>query len=189
MAHWRPHSNPDERKENDDMSTACMPTVPVRMPLPRFLCTQLSSKENTMKNISPFYIQRALDDLAGKVRNASRLRNGTLLVETLNERQSEFLLKATLLGSHPITVERHASLNTCPEVIKTDSLDDMSNEEIQTDLADQSVSKAFRLIGHRNGKPAHNFPNIRDTSMTRTCTCRIRKSCCSRLHPEPHEML
>jgi hypothetical protein len=114
MANSRPHTHPDERKGNDDMmSTIRTPTVPVRMPLPRFLYIQLSSKDKTMKNISPFYVQRALDNIAINVRNTSCLRNGSLLVETLNKRQFELLLKVTLLGSYPITMERHASFSLC----------------------------------------------------------------------------
>jgi hypothetical protein len=114
VANLHPHAHPDERKENGDMlSPARTPTVPVRKPLPHFFCIQLNSKEETMKNISPFYIQKALDNIAGKVRNASCLRNGSLLVKTLNKRQSKLLLRATFLGSHPITVERHGSLIMC----------------------------------------------------------------------------
>jgi hypothetical protein len=60
-----------------------------------------------MKNISPFCIQKALDGIAEKVANGSRLKNGTLLVESRNEKQAEVLLKATLLGSHPVHMERH----------------------------------------------------------------------------------
>jgi hypothetical protein len=100
-----------------------------------------------MRNINPFYIQKALDSIAGKVKNASRLKNGTLLVEIFNENQADLLLKANLLGSHPIRVERHTSLNSSRRVAKTDSLDGMSDEEIQSTLADQCVSKAYRLIG------------------------------------------
>jgi hypothetical protein len=48
-----------------------------------------------------------LELIARKVTN-SRLKNGTLLVEAGNEKQAGVLLKATLLGSHPEHVGRHA---------------------------------------------------------------------------------
>jgi hypothetical protein len=53
-----------------------------------------------MKNISPFYIQKALDIIAGRETNASRLKNGTLFMEARNEKEGS-LDKAVVLGSHP----------------------------------------------------------------------------------------
>jgi hypothetical protein len=91
--------------------------------------------------------------LLGKLKNASRLNNGTLFVEVQNDKQAEVLMKANLLGSYPVQVERHTLLNSSWGVVNTDSLDDMSDEEIQFALADQFVSKAYRLIGKRDNKP------------------------------------
>ncbi|KAJ4425650.1 hypothetical protein ANN_27846 [Periplaneta americana] len=59
---------------------------------------------------------------------------------------SETLLKAKLLGSYPIKVERHSSLNTTWGVVHTGALDGLSDVEIQQELAEQSVSKACRLL-------------------------------------------
>jgi hypothetical protein len=49
----------------------------MKMPAPRFLTFRLKDTERNMTNINPFYIQKALDGIAGKVKNASRLKNGT----------------------------------------------------------------------------------------------------------------
>jgi hypothetical protein len=95
-----------------------------------------------MNNISPFDIQKATDSIAGKETNASRRKNGTLLAEARNDKQAEVLLKATLLESHPVHVERHTSLNSFRGVIHTDSLHGVLDEEIQSALADQFVSRA-----------------------------------------------
>ncbi|KAJ4425689.1 hypothetical protein ANN_27885 [Periplaneta americana] len=120
--------------------------VTVKVPLPKFISITLDRTEKTMKHISPFYVRRALDGLVGKVKNAPRLRSGSLLVETVSPKQSETLLKAKLLGSYPIKVKHHYSLNTTRGVVHTDSLDGMSDEEIQLELVEQSVSKAYRLL-------------------------------------------
>jgi hypothetical protein len=106
-----------------------------------------------MKNTGPFYIQKALESIAGEVTSASRLKNATLLVEARNEKGAEALLNARLLGSHPVHVERHTSLNSSRGVVYTDSLDGMSAEEIQSALAEQFVSRAYRLIGKMDNKP------------------------------------
>jgi hypothetical protein len=76
-----------------------------------------------------------------------------LLIETQNDKQAELLLKANLLESYPIQVERHVFLNSSEAVINTSSLDIMSDDETQTALADQSVSGAYRLMGKRDGRP------------------------------------
>jgi hypothetical protein len=56
---------------------------------------------------------------------------------------------AKLLGSHLLHVKLHASLNSPRGVVATDSLDGMSDEEIQLCLAHQLISKAYRLIRKR----------------------------------------
>jgi hypothetical protein len=73
-------------------------------------------------------------------------------LETLNDKQAELLLNTNLLGPYPIQVERHASLNSSRGFVNTYSLDGMSDDEIQSALADQSVLRAYRLIGKRDEK-------------------------------------
>jgi hypothetical protein len=123
------------------------------MPAPKYLTMRLKNTEKTMRDINPLCVKQGLDLICGKVKNASRLRNGTLLVEVFAENQSSALWKASLLGSYPIQVERHASLNFSGGVFSTDALNSISDEAIQSFLADQSVSRAYRLIGKRDDKP------------------------------------
>jgi hypothetical protein len=87
------------------------------------------------------------------VKNASRLKNSTLLVEVNNKKRAGILLKANLLSFYPIQVERHTSLNSSWGIVSADSLHGMSDKKIQSAVANQSVSKAHRLIGKRDGKP------------------------------------
>jgi hypothetical protein len=122
------------------------------MPALRFVTFRLKDTDKNMRHINPFYVQKALDARAGKVKNVSRLRNGTLLIETRNDKQTELLLKANLLSSYPVEVDRHATLNSSRCVVNTNLLDGMS-DEIQFALADQSVSRAYRLIGKINERP------------------------------------
>jgi hypothetical protein len=125
----------------------------VKMPAPKFLTLRLKNTEKTMKDISPFYVKQGLDLNRGKIKNASGLRNGTLFVETFTENQSNALLKASLLGSYPIQVERHVTLNSSWGDFSTNALDGLSDEVVQSFLPDQSVSRANRLTGKRDDKP------------------------------------
>jgi hypothetical protein len=76
-----------------------------------------------------------------------------LLVEVFNEKQAEVFLKAKFLTSCLEYVERQMSLYSTWGVIPADILDGMSDEQIQICLAHQLVSKAYRLIRRRDGKP------------------------------------
>jgi hypothetical protein len=51
----------------------------------------LKDSDKTVKNVSPVYIQKALKSIAGKVTDASHLKNMTLLVEAWNKKQAEVL--------------------------------------------------------------------------------------------------
>jgi hypothetical protein len=87
----------------------------------------LKDSDKIVKNIGPFFVLKTLSSIAGKVTNASCLKDGTLLVEARNEKQAEVLLKATLLGSHPVHVVKHTSPNSSRGIFRTDSLDGISD--------------------------------------------------------------
>jgi hypothetical protein len=89
-----------------------------------------------MCNINLSYIHKTLDSIAVKVKNASRLNNGIVLVEVSSKKQADILLKASLLGFYSIQVEVHTSLNSSLGIVSTDSLNGIMNEEIQSALAD-----------------------------------------------------
>jgi hypothetical protein len=61
------------------------------MPASRVVTFEFENTDKIMRHINPFFIQKVLDAIAGKVKNASRLRNETLLIETQNEKQGELL--------------------------------------------------------------------------------------------------
>ncbi|KAJ4425663.1 hypothetical protein ANN_27859 [Periplaneta americana] len=115
MASTRSSSPPSiQRKQEQGQSTATggqetnvamdadNAKINVKVPPPKFISMTLDGTEKTMKNISPFYVRCAFEGLVGQVKNTTRLRDGSLLVETLSPKQSETLLKAKLLGSYPV---------------------------------------------------------------------------------------
>jgi hypothetical protein len=74
--------------------------------------------EKIFHNLNPFYIQKKLDSITRKSKSASCLGNGTLLVEVKKKLLGK-LLKTILLKSYSIIAERHASLNFCRGVVRT----------------------------------------------------------------------
>jgi hypothetical protein len=79
----------------------------------------------------------SLDTVTGRIKNATNPRKSMLLVEVFNEKQSDKLLKTSLLGSSPIKVERYMSLNSCCGVVRTDFMKGISDEEMQQGFSDQ----------------------------------------------------
>jgi hypothetical protein len=72
--------------DNSELSAARRGVLSVKPPAPRFVTFRLKDTAKTMKNIGPFYIQKALSSIAGKVTNVSRLMNGTPLAEARDEK-------------------------------------------------------------------------------------------------------
>jgi hypothetical protein len=61
------------------------------MPVPHLLIFKLKDMGKATHQINPFYIQKALNTVAVKVKNTTGLKNGTLLVETWIDKQAELL--------------------------------------------------------------------------------------------------
>jgi hypothetical protein len=85
------------QNKNEFISISPRTAVPVKLMSLRFIKLCLKDADKTMRDISPFYTQKTLDRIAGKVKNSSCLKNGTLLEEERNDEQAELPLKATLL--------------------------------------------------------------------------------------------
>jgi hypothetical protein len=120
-------------------------TLDVKMTASCFITLKLQD----MCKINPFYIQKALDGVASKVRNTTVLKNGMLQVEVFNEKQAKFL------GCYLVRVERHISLKSFRGVVMMHILCFILVEETQMCVAHQFISKVYRVIGKRDGKPFH----------------------------------
>jgi hypothetical protein len=59
--------------------------------------------------MNPFYIQKALGAIAGKVRNDFCLRTEHFWLRSFNQKQPGALLKANLLSSYTIHLDRCTS--------------------------------------------------------------------------------
>jgi hypothetical protein len=82
MGHLYSYSSPQECKTTGNSSDYKM----TENSSPQFLILQLVGTEKTFYNVNPFYIQKNLDSIVGKVKNTSCLRNCTLLVEVSNKK-------------------------------------------------------------------------------------------------------
>lgn len=62
--------------------------VSVSMPATRIFTFKLRDPEMPVCDINPFCIEKGLDRVAGRIRDASRLQNGTLLMKVDFETQA-----------------------------------------------------------------------------------------------------
>jgi len=63
--------------------------------------------QNTISELLPFWIQKALQANIGTVTSVRKIRAGHLLVETNNARYSQKLLALTDLAGVPVKAEPH----------------------------------------------------------------------------------
>lgn len=76
---------------------------------------------------------------------ASKLWDGSLLVEMRSDDQCTKLFKQKLLCSYLAFVEKHKILNSTTDVIFCSQLDGCICEVVQAGLADEYVSKEYRV--------------------------------------------
>jgi hypothetical protein len=105
-----------------------------------------------LKGLSPFIINKQIMYHAGQVKNIKKLRNGTMLVETANDKQTSNLLKMTCIGPIQVLVEPHRQLNVSQGVISCWDLVDVPVEEIKAELADQHVIEVRRIMSRKTGQ-------------------------------------
>jgi hypothetical protein len=119
---------------------------------PRFLTITCATESNSFLKISAVAITKAIQGLAGTVKSAKKLRNGSLLVETANDKQSESLLKSTTFANlFPIVVKPHAQLNNCKGIISCPDLVYVTDEELTEELSRQGCGEFHRIMRRVDG--------------------------------------
>ena len=122
----------------------------------RFLVLKAKNETDNpdgLKKISPFIIHKQLTYVAGgELKSVKKLRNGTLLVETFNDKQTTNLLKLQCLGLIAVQVEPHRQLNFTQGVISCWDFIEVPEEEIQSALANQGVVNVRRIKSRKSGQ-------------------------------------
>lgn len=114
-----------------------------------------------LRKTNPFYVEIALNNQVGIGTSTSRLRDGSLLIQALNERQATKVLKMTLLGDIPVVVAEHATLNTCQGIIYCWDSQFLTEEEILNGLQGQGQKVvAVRQIKRKENSILVNTPSV-----------------------------
>ena len=136
---------------------------------------KLSLKSNkAVKSKGWPWVQAAIRGVLGheKVEKANFLRDGSLLVKTKNQNQTEKLLRTDLLMGEGCDVTRDSRLNTSKGTIHAYDLLDLSDDEIVQWLSDFGVVGAKRFTRRTDGR-VEQTPTILLTFDMPTCPQKI----------------
>lgn len=125
----------------------------------KFLLISHQDDTKDLNKVSPFVIQKGLDNIVKNLKNIKKIRSGQLLVETKFSSQIDKLLKATVLfESIPITVQLHPHLNSTKGIVYAPDLIDVPEQTICDELRDQKVTEVKRI---------RRLPNAKDGTVTK----------------------
>lgn len=124
---------------------------------PSFLVVEPTSPKKI--DLSIFGIQKLLKCAVGDVKNAKKLRNGSVLLEVTSRTQAELALKMQTWVDTPVKVTPHRSLNSCKGVIRCRDLRDCSDEEVLEALHHEGVTQLKHIYTKKNGStvPTNTF--------------------------------
>ncbi|XP_055932861.1 uncharacterized protein LOC129962885 [Argiope bruennichi] len=102
--------------------------------------------------VSPFLVEKAISESLGEVPSVRKLRSGDLLVQVNTRKQAQTILKLNNLGSIPVTVSAHNTLNFSRGVISCGELFHTPIEEITQKLRSQGVTNVRRITIRKDGQ-------------------------------------
>ena len=153
--------------DSDDTSESDHTTQPTTSAsTPRFLVIA-SRQERQVASLSPFIIEKVLHGIAGVPQSIKKLRSGDLLVEYVNRKQIENLLRTEKFFDLDVKVSLHGSLNTSKGVVRCPDLKACSEQEILDNMREQGVVGVRRIKIRRDGslKDTNTFVFTFNTSV------------------------
>ncbi|GBL78456.1 hypothetical protein AVEN_199201-1 [Araneus ventricosus] len=111
-----------------------------------------SETNNDLKLTSPILIHKTLLALVGDVKSIKKLNNGNLLIEVLNSKQAENLIKLEKIGNIQVKSSPHHTLNHSKGVISESEFQRDLEEDLLDCLKNQNVIAVKRITIKRNGQ-------------------------------------
>lgn len=128
----------------------------------------------TLKGRGWPYVQQCVRGILGdqKVQKANFQSDGSLLVKTCNDRQTEKLLQATLFGADECVITRDGRLNSSRGTISAYDLIELTEDEVVGWLMDFGVTAAKRFTRRVDGC-IENTPVLLLTFNRPTCPTKL----------------
>lgn len=112
----------------------------------KFLIMKRKHVTETMRDVSPFLIQKVIQNLCGEVINVSMMSNKNLLIETIDVKQANLLIQLTQMDDNKqVEVQEDVKKNSSKGVIIAPELLCESDEVILEHLTSQQVVEIYRV--------------------------------------------
>ncbi|XP_055604662.1 regulating synaptic membrane exocytosis protein 1 [Uranotaenia lowii] len=114
----------------------------------------LKAAENNKLPVNPFIVSKSIDRAVGRIDGANPINDGeAYLLKIRSPNQANKLQNLSeLIDGTKINIACHPTLNTCQRVVSCREVIDLSDQEIQENLADQGVTKVYRFIKKVDGE-------------------------------------
>jgi hypothetical protein len=109
-------------------------------------------KLKTFKGVSPFKINNFMERYVGRTKSASRMRDGSLLLEVCSWEQAQKVASLKLFGTFPVSVEPHKTLNTSKGVIFCPDLVGIDENTILNELKAQRVIEIKNIMARKESE-------------------------------------
>lgn len=140
-------SNPTEIEIKFDKTL----NVQNNIPGPKFLILSHAEKNQTMRNVSPFLVEKVINSIDGKVEMAM-LPSGSISIKTENIAQADKIIKLIQFPNGiKVTITENVKRNSCKGVIYAPELLSESDEDIVCYLKKENVVEVQRLTVNRDG--------------------------------------
>ena len=127
-----PHSKQrrtTKRSKADESESEESSSAPELQNFPKFIII-IPTGSKTISDLSPFWIQKALQASIGTLTSVRKTQAGHLLIQTANAHYSRRLLALTDLAGVPVRAEPHRTLNSCKGVIRCSDLKGLTKNKI-----------------------------------------------------------
>ena len=140
----QPTSKRIRETDSDDPSENELSQPTSSTATPRFLVIS-ATEERQMSSLSPFVIEKTLHGIAGVPKSVEKLRSGDLLVEYVNKKHIEHLLRTKKFFDLAVKVSLHSFLNTCKGAVRYPDLRGCREQEILENMREQGVTDVRRI--------------------------------------------
>ena len=116
----------------------------------RFLVIEPAKAEYTIPT-HPIAVSKSIAIFVSKPKEVKRMRSGAILVEVQTKKESENLCKMEKILDTPVRVSPHRTLNQSKGIIRSSDLDEVSEEDLLSEIKDQGVTAVKRIPFTKNG--------------------------------------
>lgn len=164
----RKKGKPDDRggtSLNDRTAPEWMDSTGEHGPLTVLLMTPAHREGKLPSN--PFTIARSVKEQVGAITAAYRDKDGHLVIKVRNDKKAAKLMELNkLIDGTEVKVTEHAKLNQATCIVTCHTVDELSDEELAEELADQGVIHVHRF-GRKGGRSATMSVTFRGTVVPR----------------------